>query len=111
MWVRLDKVVAGLVGKAAGTEAPAQFDREEQTTVRCHPQAATDCTSRMAPAPSLDRRMEALTASIRLWRVARTEREEAPRPGHAARQGGGASGNHAGTSAKSLGVTSPFVTS
>jgi hypothetical protein len=89
MWVRLDKVVAGLVGKAAGTEAPAQFDREEQTIVRCHPKAATDCMSRMAPAPSLDRRMEALNARIRLWMVARTEREEAPRPGHAARPRGG----------------------
>lgn len=112
-WEMLRDVVARVIEKVAEAEAPAQFHKGEEASKRGsgRPKAATACPDHLIGTLPLDRRMQALSARIRLWRGARTEREETPRPGHHARQGGEASGNHAVTRTKSLGVTSPFVTS
>jgi len=114
MWVRLDAVVAQVLEKVAEAEAPAQFQGGVHTRHpgSGRPKAATACPDHLIEALPLDRRMQALNARIRLWRGARTGREEAPRPGRAARpREGETSGNHAVTSTKSFGVTSPLVTS
>lgn len=113
MWERLDDVVARVLEKVAEAEAPAQFHQGGNTrqTGSGRPKATKSCPDHMAEALPLDRRMEAISARIRLWRGARTGRGGASRPGRHARQGGEASGVHVVTSTKSFGVTSPFVTS